>query len=67
MYTDDTPPGLIIAFECGRLQLMRNDKDETPILIDTVMKITQCRWIADGSIFAVSGGVQEANEYKAVL
>jgi len=40
MYTEDTPPGLIIAFECGRLQLMKNEKDEIPVLIDTVMKIT---------------------------
>jgi len=41
---------------------MRNEKDEQPVLIDTVMKITQCRWISDGSMFAVSGSVQENNE-----
>ena len=35
MYTDETPPGLIIAYECGRIQLMKNDNDDDPILIDT--------------------------------
>lgn len=67
MYTDDTPLGLCIAYECGRIQLMKHDKDDEPILIDTTMKITSVRWNPAGTIFAVSGGQQEGNESKAVV
>ncbi len=34
---------------------MKNDKDDEPILIDTTMKIACVRWNPAGSIFAVSG------------
>jgi WD repeat-containing protein 35 len=40
MYTDETPPGLLISYQCGRIQLMKHDKDEQPILIDTMMAIS---------------------------
>ena len=44
MNTNDTPPGFIIAYECGRIQLMKNEMDDDPILIDTRMIITCVRW-----------------------
>lgn len=46
---------------------MRHEKDEVPILIDAVMKISQVAWNPSGNIFAVSGSVQEGSEYKAVV
>jgi len=56
MYTEDTPPGLVFAYECGRIQLMKNDKDDDPTLIDTNLNvITSVRWNSIGTIFAVSG------------
>jgi hypothetical protein len=35
MYTDDAPVGICIAYQCGRIILMRNDKDDDPIVVDT--------------------------------
>ena len=56
MYTDDTPPGFVFAYECGRIQLMKNDKDDDPTLIETNMNlVTAVRWNSTGTIFAVSG------------
>ena len=56
MHTDETPPGLVFAYECGRIQLMKNDKDDDPTLIDTNLNaITSVRWNSTGTIFAVSG------------
>lgn len=46
---------------------MRNERDETPILIDTQMKITCVKWITDGSMFGVSGSIVENNENKGVV
>jgi len=46
---------------------MKNDKDDDPILIDTTMTIRQMRWNHNGTIFAVSGSMQEAGETKGVV
>ena len=64
MYTDDTPSGLCIAYKCGRIQLMKNDKDDEPTLIDSTMDITSLRWNPSGTIFAVSG---KMNDQGAVV
>ena len=41
---------------------MKHDKDEQPILIDTVMKISQSAWNPSGSMFAVCGCILEGND-----
>jgi WD repeat-containing protein 35 len=46
---------------------MRNDKDEMPVLIETVMTVQQCKWSPDGSMFAVAGAAKDSNELKAVV
>lgn len=61
MYTDDTPPGLCIAYECGRVQLMKNEKDERPIVFDTEIKTLSVRWNPTGTIFAVGGFIEEGD------
>jgi len=55
MYTDETPPGLCIAYENGRIQLMKNEKDDTPIVFDAGIKILSLRWNPSGNTFAVCG------------
>lgn len=44
-----------MKIECGRVQLMKNEKDDDPILIDTMMKIHTVKWNPIGSMFAISG------------
>jgi WD repeat-containing protein 35 len=53
--SDPLAPTLAIAYENGRVQIMRNESDEDPVLIDTEMKLTQCRWNSNGTVLALSG------------
>eukprot|EP00002_Diphylleia_rotans_P007172 TRINITY_DN1668_c0_g1_i5.p1 TRINITY_DN1668_c0_g1~~TRINITY_DN1668_c0_g1_i5.p1 ORF type:complete len:840 (+),score=196.96 TRINITY_DN1668_c0_g1_i5:209-2728(+) len=52
---DPNAPMLAIGFENGRLQIMRSDSDEKPVLIDTGMKAQRLCWNRSGSILAVAG------------
>jgi len=54
-YGEATQPALCIAFENGRVQIMRSDTDDKPILIDTNMRITSARWNPGGSTLAIAG------------
>ena len=67
MYTDDTVPGLIIGYQCGRLQLMTHERDNDPILIDTTLNIQNVCWNPTGNIFAVGGYVNEAETIRGVM
>lgn len=55
MLADDGPVGLCIAYEQGRLILMKNDKDDDPIAVDTSMILTKIKWNPSGTIIAVAG------------
>jgi WD repeat-containing protein 35 len=48
-------PTLCISYECGKVQLMKNENDEDPIILDTEMIITCAAWNNTGSMLAVSG------------
>eukprot|EP00164_Ancoracysta_twista_P003121 GFYU01004159.1.p1 GENE.GFYU01004159.1~~GFYU01004159.1.p1 ORF type:complete len:1174 (+),score=402.74 GFYU01004159.1:102-3623(+) len=58
-YTDPNAPSLALCFENGRMQLMRHESDDNPVLIDTQMKATRIQWNSCGSVLGVSG-TQEA-------
>ena len=66
MYTDETPPGLLIAYENGRIQLMKNDKDDMPIILDAYMTISTARWNPFGTMFAVCGFRNETRDNQEV-
>ncbi|TPX47173.1 hypothetical protein SeMB42_g03432 [Synchytrium endobioticum] len=48
-------PVLAILYENGRLQLSRDEKDSSPILIDTMLLRPKAKWSPSGNIIAVSG------------
>lgn len=54
-YVEPNCPCLVICFENGRMQIMRDETDEAPILIDAEMKVVQCQWNHRGSILALAG------------
>lgn len=54
-YEDISAPTLAICFQNGRCQLMTNELDDKPILIDTAMKATAIEWNRSGSVLAISG------------
>mmetsp|Transcript_12201 Transcript_12201/g.31343 ORF Transcript_12201/g.31343 Transcript_12201/m.31343 type:complete len:1210 (-) Transcript_12201:196-3825(-) len=48
-------PTLCIGFENGRVQIMRSDSDDRPLLIDTQLRCTGLRWDANGHTVAICG------------
>ena len=48
-------PVLVICYDNGRVQLMRSESDEEPVLIDTAMIAVGCQWNHDGSVLAIAG------------
>lgn len=66
MYTDEAAPSLCIAYQCGRIILLKNDKDDDPIAIDATMKILKAKWNPPGTIIVVAGSSNEGNEEKGL-
>ena len=58
---------LCIAYQCGRLQLMRKLGDTKPLLIDTGMFIKCCKWNPNGNVLGVCGSLAEGNEQKGII
>lgn len=50
-------PGLCIAYQNGRIQLMKHENDENPLIIDTGMTVSCSSWNNTGKILAVSGSL----------
>ena len=60
---------LAIAYQCGKIQLMRSEVDDQPLLLDTGMAITQCRWNCslNGNVLAVAGSLLDGGEQKGAV
>lgn len=59
---------LCIAYQCGRMQLMKKLQDTRPYLVDTGMFIKSAKWNPNGNVLAVCGSIQEAGgEAKGVV
>ena len=54
-YVEPNVPSLAIAFENGRIQIMRDDTDDLPVLIDTGISCNKIAWNTFGSVLAISG------------
>ncbi|KAJ3077454.1 WD repeat-containing protein 35, partial [Rhizoclosmatium hyalinum] len=54
-YVEPKAPCLAIAFENGKIQIMRDDKDQSPLVLDTNMRFLNIKWNNFGSVLAVSG------------
>jgi WD repeat-containing protein 35 len=52
---DNQVPTLCIGFENGRVQIMRSDSDDKPVLIDTQLRLTGLKWDPNGQVAAVAG------------
>ncbi|XP_018330915.1 WD repeat-containing protein 35 isoform X2 [Agrilus planipennis] len=58
---------LAICFINGRIQLMINESDTNPTIINTQMFSTHCSWNHNGSLLAVSGRQHENNKESNVV
>lgn len=54
-YGDHDPPTLAIGFENGRVQLMRSETDEQPMVLQTGMRVSQIKWNRAGTVLSVAG------------
>jgi len=52
---DNQVPTLCIGFENGRVQIMRSDSDDKPVLIDTQLRCTGLKWDPNGTVAAIAG------------
>ncbi|XP_015596434.1 WD repeat-containing protein 35 [Cephus cinctus] len=48
-------PTLAICYQSGRVQLMRNESDDNPVVVETGMTAVWCSWNNSGSLLAVTG------------
>ncbi|CAH0562507.1 unnamed protein product [Brassicogethes aeneus] len=48
-------PNLSICYANGRAQIMRNESDVEPIILDTKMTAVHCSWNHNGSILSITG------------
>lgn len=67
MLADDGPVGLCIGYQQGRLILMKNDKDDDPVAVDTSMILSKIKWNPAGTIIAVAGCSLEYEEKRAIV
>lgn len=57
--------GLLIAYQGGQIQLMRNEQDTQPIVITCELELTSATWFKSGTSFAVAG--VKPNEHCSVI
>ncbi|XP_031567757.1 WD repeat-containing protein 35-like isoform X2 [Actinia tenebrosa] len=63
---DSNTPCLAICFDNGRMQIMRHELDESPVLIDTSMAVAKIQWNGNGSVLAVAGSQRAVTQDKDV-
>ncbi|EEB10935.1 WD-repeat protein, putative [Pediculus humanus corporis] len=61
---DEHCPVLALCYHSGHMQLMKNEYDENPVVIDTNMKAVCCKWNHNGTVIAVVGTMILPNEHK---
>ena len=65
-YVQQNCPVLAICFDNGRMQIMKNEMDDTPVLVDTGITVHGIEWNTTGSILAVSGSQRVAQQDREV-
>ena len=54
-YTDPNAPTLAVAFGNGRVQLMRGSEDAEPVVVESDLRLRQCKWNTRGTVLALAG------------
>jgi WD repeat-containing protein 35 len=61
-YMEPNAPSLAVCFDNGRCQIMRDDTDDNPVLIDTGMTAGNLQWNTMGTVLAISGSKSGTNQ-----
>ena len=65
-FLEENCPQLVIAYDIGRCQLMRDEFDEEPVILDISMKIVSAKWSHKGDVLAIAGSQKSASQDKDV-
>ncbi|XP_036607241.1 WD repeat-containing protein 35 isoform X1 [Trichosurus vulpecula] len=65
-YVEPDCPCLAICFDNGRCQIMRQESDQNPVLIDTGMNVVSIQWNHIGSVLAVAGSQKAISQDKDI-
>ncbi len=63
-YVDPNAPSLAICYVNGRCQLMRSEADESPVILETGLIVSEVQWNINGTILAIAGTQEVPNEAK---
>ncbi|NWU98188.1 WDR35 protein, partial [Upupa epops] len=65
-YMEPDCPCLAVCYDNGRCQIMRDENDQNPVLIDTGMSVVCIQWNHCGSVLAVAGSLKTTSQDKDV-
>ncbi|KAM6433129.1 WD repeat-containing protein 35 isoform 2-T2 [Rhynochetos jubatus] len=65
-YIEPDCPCLAVCYDNGRCQIMRDENDHNPVLIDTGMNVVCIQWNHCGSVLAVAGSLKATSQDKDV-
>uniref|UniRef100_A0A8C8AQ89 WD repeat-containing protein 35 n=1 Tax=Otus sunia TaxID=257818 RepID=A0A8C8AQ89_9STRI len=65
-YIEPDCPCLAVCYDNGRCQIMRDENDHNPVLIDTAMNVVCIQWNHCGSVLAVAGSLKATSQDKDV-
>jgi WD repeat-containing protein 35 len=61
-YADASAPTLAVAYADGRVQLSRGSDDADPVIIDSGLKLRECKWDTRGTTLALAGTSDERDK-----
>ncbi|KAM7060824.1 WD repeat-containing protein 35 isoform 1-T1 [Acridotheres tristis] len=65
-YVEPNCPCLAVCYDNGRCQIMRDENDYNPVLIDTGINVVCIQWNSNGSVLAVAGSLKAPSQDKDV-
>ncbi|XP_056342288.1 WD repeat-containing protein 35 isoform X2 [Oenanthe melanoleuca] len=65
-YVEPNCPCLAVCYDNGRCQIMRDENDYNPVLIDAGINVVCVQWNSNGSVLAVAGSLKAASQDKDV-
>nr|CAB3267696.1 WD repeat-containing protein 35 [Phallusia mammillata] len=65
-YIEQDCPCLAVCFDNGRCQIMRNEADDRPVLVDATMQIVDAKWNETGSTLAIAGYQRSLTQDKDI-
>ncbi|OWK63323.1 WD repeat-containing protein 35 [Lonchura striata] len=65
-YIEPNCPCLAVCYDNGRCQIMRDENDYNPVLIDAGINVVCIQWNSNGSILALAGSLKAASQDKDI-